>query len=64
MIERLMFLKKTNPATLFLFFLPIMVVIGPLVLLNTGCQPNPGSIAGSVKLLYTSEVGGRLDPCG
>ena len=35
-----------------------------LLPLLTSCQAPPGKAEGSLTLLYTSEVGGRLDPCG
>jgi hypothetical protein len=47
-----------------LFLLPIMVAIGLFAFLNPSCRAPGGETAGSLKLLYTSEVGGKLDPCG
>ena len=53
---------KITPIILFLF--PILFSLGLFTVLIPGCQTGDQETSGSIKLLYTSEVGGRLDPCG
>jgi len=57
-------LKKANISPVVLFLLPIFFSLGLFSLLNLSCQKQPGSGSGTFRLLYTSEVGGKLDPCG
>jgi hypothetical protein len=56
--------KDKIPSSLLLFLLPILFSIGLFTLINLSCQSQDEKAAGSLKLLYTSEVGGKLDPCG
>jgi hypothetical protein len=56
--------KVKIPSSIFLFLAPILAAVGLFVLLNFSCQGPGEKASGSLKLLYTSEVGGRLDPCG
>ena len=57
-------LKKITSTSLFLFILPIIVALGLFAFLNFSGQASKEDASGSLKLLYTSEVGGKLDPCG
>jgi hypothetical protein len=57
-------LKRLKNSNLTLFLLPILFSLGLFTLLNLSCQSRSEDVSGSVKLLYTSEVGGKLDPCG
>ena len=56
--------KKITPTSVLLFILPIIVAISLFAFLNLSCQSSSEDASGSLKLLYTSEVGGSLDPCG
>lgn len=49
---------------IYLFLLPILFSLGLFTLLNINFQAPGEKASGSLKLLYTSEVGGKLDPCG
>lgn len=54
---------KKLPALLW-FALPVLLAAGIFAALNfTGFRSSGGG-AGTVGLLYTSDVGGRIDPCG
>ena len=57
-------LKQLKIPPILLFLLPILVSVGLFTFLNLSCQAPVEKASGSLKLLYTSEVGGRLDPCG
>jgi hypothetical protein len=57
-------LKRLKISPILLFLLPILFSVGLFALLNFSCQAPIEKASGSLKLLYTSEVGGRLDPCG
>jgi len=56
--------KRLKIPSIFLFLAPILAAVGLFALLNFSCQASGEKASGSVKLLYTSEVGGKLDPCG
>ncbi len=56
-------LRKTPP--LLLFLAPVLFSLLLFITLNLNCRgakAPPGS--GEITLFYTSDVGGRLDPCG
>ena len=57
-------LKKLKIPPIILFLAPILAAVGLFVLINFSCQSPAEKASGSLKILYTSEVGGRLDPCG
>ena len=57
-------LKRLKIPSLFLFLLPILFSLGLFALINFSYQSQDEKASGSLKLLYTSEVGGKLDPCG
>ncbi len=57
-------LKQLKIPPIILFVAPILAAIGLFAFLNFSGQAPSEDVSGSVKLLYTSEVGGRLDPCG
>jgi hypothetical protein len=57
-------LKRLKTPSIMLFLAPIIVSIGLFAFINFSCQASGENASGSVKLLYTSEVGGKLDPCG
>ncbi len=57
-------LKRIPFTSLALFLTPILLAAGIFALINPGCRSQEGPASGFLKLLYTSEVGGRLDPCG
>ena len=53
------------PPSLLLFLAPVLFSLLLFVALNFSCRgakAPPGS--GEITLFYTSDVGGRLDPCG
>ena len=54
-------LQKTQLA---LFLAPVMLSVLIFMVLNISCQSTKAPPAGEVTLFYTSDVGGRLDPCG
>jgi len=56
--------KPLKIPSIVLFLMPIVVAIAIFSFLNFSCQSRSEDAAGTFKLLYTSEVGGRLDPCG
>jgi hypothetical protein len=56
--------KRLKIPPILLFLLPILLSAGLFAVLNLNCQAPGEKASGSLKLLYTSEVGGRLDPCG
>ena len=57
-------IKRLEKSNILLFLLPILLSVGLFTFLNISCQSTTEDASGSVKLLYTSEVGGKLDPCG
>ncbi|UCF88179.1 MAG: hypothetical protein JSV70_07100, partial [bacterium] len=57
-------LKRIKIPPGILFLAPVGAAIALLAFLNISCQSNEGGTSGSLKILYTSEVGGRIDPCG
>jgi len=57
-------LKQLNISPIILFVAPILAAVGLFAFLNFSGQTRNEDVSGSLKLLYTSEVGGRLDPCG
>jgi len=57
-------MKQLKIPPVILFLAPIIAAVGLFSLLNFSCQPRDSKVSGTLKLLYTSEVGGRLDPCG
>ncbi len=57
-------LKQLNIPPIILFVAPILAAVGLFAFLNFSGQTRNDDVSGSLKLLYTSEVGGRLDPCG
>ena len=57
-------LKQLKIPPIILFLAPILAAIGLFAFLNFSGQTRNENVSGSLKLLYTSEVGGRLDPCG
>ena len=57
-------LKQLNIPPIILFVAPILAAVGLFTFLNFSGQTRNEDVSGSLKLLYTSEVGGRLDPCG
>jgi len=57
-------LKQLKIPPVILFLAPIVAAVALFSFFNLSCQPRTEDAPGSVKLLYTSEVGGRLDPCG
>jgi len=56
-------LKRLKTSHIFLFLLPILAAVGLFAFLNLKFQTGE-NVSVSLKLLYTSEVGGKLDPCG
>ena len=57
-------LKKLKIPPVVLFLLPIVFSLVLFSLLNFSCQTQKDNASGTFRLLYTSEVGGKLDPCG
>ena len=57
-------LKKLKIPPIVLFLLPILLSLGLFALFNFSCQTQKENASGTFRLLYTSEVGGKLDPCG
>ncbi len=57
-------LKQLNIPPVILFLAPIVAAVAFFSFFNLSFQSKTEDASGSVKLLYTSEVGGRLDPCG
>ncbi len=57
-------LKQLKISPIILFLAPILAAVAIFSLLNLSCQSQDEKASGSLKLLYTSEVGGKLDPCG
>ncbi|MGD8353568.1 MAG: hypothetical protein PVJ01_05315 [Pseudomonadota bacterium] len=55
--------KQIKIPPVVLFFLPIFISLGLFISLYVSCEAEKGT-PGSITLLYTSEVGGRIDPCG
>jgi hypothetical protein len=59
-IERLQTIQP-----IFFFLVPVLLSLLLFVVFNFSCRgakAPPGS--GEITLFYTSDVGGRLDPCG
>jgi len=56
--------KLPKLPSIILFLTPIIAAIALFSFLNLSCQSRDDDASGTLKLLYTSEVGGRLDPCG
>jgi hypothetical protein len=52
------------PFPLLLFLLPIVTAFCLYAGLNLSCRQSAGTESRALKLLYTSDVGGALDPCG
>jgi len=57
-------LKRLKNVPLLIFLLPILAAVAIFSLLNLNSLSHDEKVAGSLKLLFTSEVGGKLDPCG
>ena len=57
-------LKQLKIPPVILFLAPIVAAVALFSFFNLSCQSRTEDASGSVKILYTSEVGGRLDPCG
>lgn len=56
-------IKKTRITSSFLLG-PLIAAAALFTLFTYGCRPAGTDGEGEVKFLYTSEVGGHLDPCG
>ena len=57
-------LKNMHRSPVFLFLLPVIAAAGLFTFLNLNCQLWDRDASGSLKILYTSDTGGKLDPCG
>jgi len=57
-------LKQLKIPPVILFLAPIVAAVALFSFFNLNSQSTTEDASGSVKLLYTSEVGGKLDPCG
>ena len=53
--------RKTQ---LILFLTPVLLSLLIFIILNISCQNPKAPPSGEVTLFFTSDVGGRLDPCG
>lgn len=47
-----------------LYVAPLAAALMLLSVFGYGCRSTETAGQGAIKLLYTSEVGGHLDPCG
>jgi hypothetical protein len=57
-------LKKLHAASPVYYFLaPVIITFFAMGMVNLGCQKKTAP-PGPVRLLFTGDVGGRLDPCG
>jgi hypothetical protein len=54
-------LRKTQ---LLWFLAPCLLSILLFIVLNISCQSAKAPSSGEVTLFFTSDTGGRLDPCG
>ncbi|MDT8395760.1 MAG: hypothetical protein RRA32_04830 [bacterium] len=52
------------PSSLLLFLAPILFALLLFAALNFSCRSAKAPPSGEITLFYTSDVGGRLDPCG
>ncbi len=62
MMKSLDRLRKAPP--LLLFLAPVILSLLLFAMLNFSCSKTAPPASGEITLLYTSDVGGRLDPCG
>jgi hypothetical protein len=51
-------------STFFLFLLPVVISLALFAFLNPGCQKDERIVSGELKILYSTDVGGAIDPCG
>ncbi len=49
---------------LLLFLVPIFAALALFFILNPGCERSREAVSGELTILYTSDVGGAIDPCG
>jgi hypothetical protein len=57
------FLHVTS-SPLFLFLIPVLAAGVLFIIFDLSCLQSRRNVSGEVKLLYTSDVGGAIDPCG
>jgi len=49
---------------LLLFLAPIFAALALFLILNPACERSREAVSGRLTILYTSDVGGTIDPCG
>ena len=56
--------RRFRPTHLLLFLAPVLAAVALFFLLDPGCKRPHGDAEGRIALLYTSDIGGAIDPCG
>lgn len=46
------------------FIFPVIVSLALFAVLGSGCRKDGGTVSGEIKILYSTDVGGAIDPCG
>jgi len=57
-------IRKLMKSRFFLFLFPIFTALALFFVLNLNCHPDRDPVSGKLTILYTSDVGGAIDPCG
>ena len=56
--------RRLIKSAFFLFLAPVVLSLILFAVLNPECRQDEEPVSGELKILYTTDVGGAIDPCG
>lgn len=56
--------RRVVKTALFLFLFPVILFLVLFAVLDSGCRKEERAVSGGLKILYSTDVGGAIDPCG
>jgi hypothetical protein len=56
--------RRLTKSAFFLFLLPVVISFFLFAVLNPGFREGGRTVSGELKILYSADVGGAIDPCG
>jgi hypothetical protein len=56
--------RRLMKSAFFLFLFPVVLSMVLFAVLDPGCRKDKRAFSGGLKILYSTDVGGAIDPCG
>lgn len=57
-------IRRLKKSARFILPLPALISLVLFAIVGTGCREDASTVSGELKILYSTDVGGAIDPCG